>query len=328
MPLLPRGLAVLLGVCLTGVVAASVPAVAAPADAPDPLATLPTATAHGLLFPEEAPPGANDWACRPSSAHPEPVVLVHGTFGNSYQAWRYMAPEIARAGHCVFTLNYGAGRGDPVKGTGDIRASARELARFVDHVRDVTGARQVSIVGHSQGGMMPRWYLRREGGADLDDPSRNKVARLVSLAATHHGTSISGVMTITSALGVAPAAGALLGEAVEQQAAGSSFMNELNREGDTVPGVHYTALATRYDVVATPYQGSFLTAGPGATVRNILLQDGCPLDLTDHVAITYDPRALHFVLNALDPARAATPEGRAAPCPPFAPAGGVPLTQL
>jgi hypothetical protein len=34
----------------------------------------------------------------------------------------------------------------------------------------------------------------------------------------------------------------------------------------------------------------------------VTLQDGCPLDLGDHLAIIYDRRALAFVENALDPA--------------------------
>jgi triacylglycerol lipase len=34
-------------------------------------------------------------------------------------------------------------------------------------------------------------------------------------------------------------------------------------------------------------------------VTNVLLQDDCPLDLSEHVAITDDPVAIQWVLNAL-----------------------------
>lgn len=40
-------------------------------------------------------------------------------------------------------------------------------------------------------------------------------------------------------------------------------------------------------------------------MRNVLLQDLCPLDLSEHLAIGLSDRiAFHEVANALDPARA------------------------
>lgn len=33
--------------------------------------------------------------------------------------------------------------------------------------------------------------------------------------------------------------------------------------------------------MVTPYRSTFLTAGPGATVRNITFQDGCAIDFID-----------------------------------------------
>ena len=45
-----------------------------------------------------------------------------------------------------------------------------------------TGAAKVSMVGHSQGGMMPRYYIKFLGGA-------SKVDDLVGLSPSNHGTS-------------------------------------------------------------------------------------------------------------------------------------------
>jgi triacylglycerol esterase/lipase EstA (alpha/beta hydrolase family) len=159
---------------------------------------------------------------------------------------------------------------------------------------------QVDIVGHSQGGVMPRQYLKLNGGA-------GKVHSLVTLGATHHGGTLSGIGTLAGALGLLGLSVPLLGTAAVQQVRGSEFLSALNAGGDTIPGVTYTVIATRYDEISTPYAATFLTAGPGATVHNVTLQDGCPIDLSDHVSMSYSPRAIGIVRKALDPLAPAPP---------------------
>ncbi|MBF6090294.1 lipase, partial [Nocardia cyriacigeorgica] len=70
---------------------------------------------------------------------------------------------------------------------------------------------------------------------------------------------------------------------------------------DTVAGVDYTIVGSRYDEITNPYDLTFLKPGPGATVRNITLQEGCEQDISDHLTMMYSPRALSIALNALDP---------------------------
>ncbi|WP_405019813.1 lipase family protein [Kitasatospora sp. NBC_00070] len=250
----------------------------------------------GFPKPGVAPDGANDWSCRPGPAHPNPVVLVHGTFENMNDNWGGAAPLLANNGYCVYALDYGGPAGDPIQGTGPIEASAAQLAAFVDRVTAATGAARVDLVGHSQGGMMPRHYLKNLGGAA-------KVDKLVGLAPSNHGTTLLGLTGPASTLGLLePANRFLLGPACPacvQQERGSAFLTALNAGGDTVPGVRYTVIASRFDEVVTPYDSAFLT---GPDVTDITLQDGCPLDAADHLEIAYDPVALTHVLNALDPA--------------------------
>jgi hypothetical protein len=90
--------------------------------------------------------------------------------------------------------------------------------------------------------------------------------------------------------------------ALADQVTGSDFLKRLNAGGDTVPGVRYTVIATRYDEVVTPWRSQYLN---GPDVRNVLLQDLCAVDLSEHVAVgLLDRIAFHEVANALDPARA------------------------
>ncbi|GHE96256.1 lipase [Streptomyces spiralis] len=257
------------------------------------VATVPAATAHASDAPSS---GWNDYNCRPSAAHPRPVVLVHGTFGNSVDNWLSLAPYLEDRGYCVFSLDYGQLPGVPLfHGLGPIDTSAGQLSAFVDKVLTATGAAKVDLVGHSQGGMMPRYYLKFLGGAA-------KVNALVGLAPDNHGTTLSG---LTNLLPYFPGAEDLLTATtpgLADQITGSDFLTKLNEGGDTVPGVHYTVIATKYDEVATPWRSQYLT---GSDVRNVLLQDLCPVDLSEHLAIgLFDRVAFHEVANALDPPHA------------------------
>lgn len=279
--------------------------------------SLPKALVAWAADPQGAPPGANDWGCRPTPAHPYPVVLVHGTFENQRFNWNALAPLLKNEGYCVFSFNYGATQGTQLtggfaNGLAPVKQSARELAAFVDRVRSATGAGKVDIVGHSQGGMMPRYYTNKLAG-------NTKVRMLVGLSPSNHGTSLSGLVDFARLLGpIGDLAVRLVTDfcpACGDQIRGSAFMQELNAGGDTVAGVQYTVIQTKYDEVVTPYDSAFLTpAAAGHVVRNVLVQNGCPIDLSDHLAIPFDRRALTLVLNALDPSHP-----QALPCVPVAP---------
>jgi triacylglycerol esterase/lipase EstA (alpha/beta hydrolase family) len=260
--------------------------------------------------PSASPPGANNWSCKPSGAHPRPVVLVHGTFADMSDSWQALSPLLADSGYCVFALNYGsyAGSGSlGVYATGDIAQSAQQLSAFVNQVLSATGASQVDLVGHSQGGMMPRYYLRFLGGA-------SKVHALVGLAPSNHGTTLEGLFTLAGYLPGADAFVATLCPACEQQAAGSAFLTRLNAGGETVAGVSYTVIESANDEVVTPYTSAFLS---GPNVTNILLQSQCPLDQGEHLSMPYDHIADADVLNALDPGHPVVPA-----CTPVLPVVG------
>jgi pimeloyl-ACP methyl ester carboxylesterase len=224
-------------------------------------------------------------------------VLLHGTFLNPTEQWPIGGPYFAARGYCVFELDYGQYAGIPlVHGIGPIEDSARQLADYVDRVLAATGADRVDIVGHSQGGgPLPRYYLKFLGGAA-------KVHTLVGIAPTNHGGTASGILTLAQQV---PGATEVVGVACPscaEQLVGSDFNQRLDAGGDTVPGVRYTTIVTRLDEVMTPYTNQFLV---GPDVRNVVVQDLCPLDVSGHVLIgTADGVALHEVANALDPAGA------------------------
>ncbi|GAA0400520.1 esterase/lipase family protein [Streptomyces luteireticuli] len=241
--------------------------------------------------------GWNNWSCKPSAAHPNPVVLLHGTWANQWDTWFFLAPTLAKKGYCVYSLDYGKLPYMPgFNGQGPLVKSAGEVSAFVDKVLKSTGGKKVDIVGHSQGGgPLPRYYLNFMNGAA-------KVDKLIGLAPDNHGSTASGFGTLAR---MVPGVGKVLSLAVpgvEDQIVGSAFMKKLNSRPDTVPGVKYTVISTKYDEMATPYKSQQLS---GKNVRNVVVQDLCKLDFSEHNMLgMVDKIAHHEVTNALDPAHA------------------------
>ncbi|GAA4109825.1 alpha/beta fold hydrolase [Nocardioides fonticola] len=291
---------------ITAVVGLALPAAVAPAQAADgdlpvPYGFIPSAVLGGLP-PNGNAPGSNDFSCKPTAEHPLPVVLVHGLLGNRSTNWQTFAPLLHNEGYCVFALTYGRTLPFPLDqfgGLADIRRSAGELKAFVARVLAATGAPQVDIVGHSEGTVMPDYYVKFLGGAPF-------VHRYVSLAPLWHGTNVLGGATLAQAgepFGLTGLVRLLLrpfAPSLTQLLTGSSFIKEL-RSGGTpaVAGVEYTNIVTKYDQLVTPY-----TSGIEPGMTNVVVQDLCPRDYSEHFEIVADPIAARVVLNALDPANA------------------------
>lgn len=297
---MPRWQLRLTGLCALAVSTALLSTSTASADepAPTPSYSYLGGVATHLANPGSAPPGANDPTCRPTAQRPEPVVLLHG-LSNQTITWNTMAPVLRAHGYCVFSTDYGVGQLGSLGAVSPIDVSAAQIAAFIDQVLATTGAEKVDVIGHSMGGAVPFYYLNYLGGIP-------KVDDYIAMAAPLDGTTLSGLQTMFAAiLDHTPDLEALLSTQCGpcQLTPGSPYLRVLNPDPAIAPDIDFTTIVTRYDEVATPYSTGML-AGPN--VRNIVVQDLCATDFTEHYQLTSDPVAIHAVLDTLDPGTAQT----------------------
>ncbi|MCP2341594.1 esterase/lipase family protein [Actinomadura rupiterrae] len=241
--------------------------------------------------------GFNDWNCRPSAAHPRPVLLLHGLGGNGPGNFLSLGPFLAGQGYCVFAPTYGEALPPiPVGGFVHIDQSAKEIAGTIDQILAATGADRLDLVGHSEGGFQSLYVPKFTGRAD-------RIDRVVALAPPTHGTTFANLVTIAQKLGIMPQVNQVL------QAAGCAACTELVTGGASVaklttgpiaqPGVTYTVLASHSDALVTPNDTAFVRE-PGVT--NAYVQDTCPNDPVGHIGLAYDSGVAQLIANALDPA--------------------------
>lgn len=233
----------------------------------------------------------DDWRARTSPERPWPVMLVHGTSVSNGDFHR-LATKLRELGWAVFIPAYGQ------RATNPIEDSAAQISAYIDMVLYATRSEKIILVGHSQGGVLGRYYIKRLNGA-------SKVKHLISLASPHHGTSLGGML---SGLVHSDRSTELMhrmidgyfGPAGNQQIIGSKFLTELNSDGDIVPGPGYTCFATRTDSTVVPAESGFL-AGPG--VNNAWIQDHYPLTVVLHEDMPRNRHVRSLVVNTIEQLR-------------------------
>jgi Lipase (class 2) len=212
----------------------------------------------------------------------EPVLLVPGTT---------MTPEKNFSWNWIRALNAQGRPWCSVELPGSAMADIQVAGEYVVSAIRTMHQRaksRIDVLGHSQGGMVPRWALRfwPDVRAMVDDQ--------VGMAPSNHGTLDSIPVCL---LGCAPA--------FWQQAANSNFIRALNSHQETFAGIDYTAIYTITDEVVTPNLddsgSSALRPGGGGAITNVAIQDVCPTDLAEHLAIgTIDNTAYRLAIDALD----------------------------
>ncbi|WP_163572177.1 esterase/lipase family protein [Fodinicola feengrottensis] len=256
------------------------------------LANLGQGIAASTPNPAGSPAGVNVSSCQPSAAHPRPVVLITGTFGNMIDDWSGLGPTLANRGYCVYSTVIGGSPSSLIQTIGAVATSAAQIGTFVTQVRSRTGAAQVDLVGHSQGGLIGEYYLKNLNGA-------SKVHSFVGLSPTTHGTTLDGLALLGKAFGITDVIGAAC-PACGDQVPGSAVVTALNAGPVAQPGVSYTIIETRNEFVVTPAGTAAFIAEPGVT--NTWVQNSCPFDAVDHASLSYDKGVYDLVDNALDPA--------------------------
>jgi Lipase (class 2) len=245
-----------------------------------------------------APPSAgfDNWNCRPSAAHPQPVVLLHGLGATGPENFAELGPYLASAGYCAYATTYGeAIPGVPVGGLTAIPQSATQIAAFIGQVRASTGAKKVDLVGHSEGAFEALY------GPKFVSGEASEVDRVVALAPPTHGTTFASLVTIAGDLGALAAVDAVLAvggcPACTELTTGSALIASLNSGPVVQPGIAYTIIASTHDELVTPFGTEFVSGADNETV-----QASCPLDPVGHIGLAFDSDVAELVVNALDPA--------------------------
>ncbi|WP_291314576.1 esterase/lipase family protein [Corynebacterium sp. UBA2622] len=217
------------------------------------------------------PEGTNNPECTAD----EIVVLVHGTDATFYADYALIGETLARAGWCVYGIDYGYGENS--YGWAPLTSSAAQIDRLVDNAMATSGATRVHMVGYSQGATVSRYWV--------NEMSKGRAASWFGLGSPTAGLDLPAVGQQVQA---SSAQQSIIAPALLDHVRGSEVMRSLTST-PTIPGVRYATFGSRFDGVLSVIDQQL----PGAT--NIVLQDVCPSDLSGHFFLPYNPTVVEAI---------------------------------
>ncbi|MHA1969851.1 MAG: esterase/lipase family protein [Candidatus Hodarchaeales archaeon] len=94
----------------------------------------------------------------PSARFNEPILMMHG-YGTSHTMFNWFARELWYAGfRFLFALDCNE--------SSELLEASKRLEKVINEIREITNAERISIIAHSTGGIIARYYTKFTIGAD------------------------------------------------------------------------------------------------------------------------------------------------------------------
>ena len=204
------------------------------------------------------------------------MLLVHG-FLATPRVVGWLAARLGRLGYCAHGVDLGGLFGH--LNARPVEELAGVVAERVEQLTREHGCERIDLVGHSEGGLIGRYYVQKLDGA-------RRVRHLVTLGTPHRGTrwAYSGRLVRH----VLPS--------LRQMAPGSPLLRDL--ADDSFPGsVRLTSIYSQRDFICPPLSCRLETRGE-PHLKNVEVIRGGHLDLLFGAGIS---SIIHRVLESAEP---------------------------
>lgn len=202
-----------------------------------------------------------------------PILLVPGTVETAEHAYSWGYQKVLREqGYPVCTVAL------PNGGTGDMQTTVEYVVSAIRSMSNTSG-REISIIGHSQGGLLPAAAIRYwpDMASRIDD--------IVSLDSPYGGSRL--VDYVCDSTHACPA--------LAWQVTRNNDWSRALRRYPVPAGVSFTSIGTNNtDLIFPSPDATYL---PGA--KNVFVQDVCAGRYVDHIGMLSDAPAHAIAMDAL-----------------------------
>lgn len=211
----------------------------------------------------------------------EPVLLLQG-FVHTRGTLDVLEGRLRRDGFPVFSLNLGGFLN--IYNTRPIEDLAALIGSKADKLAARHGFERLSIIAHSMGGLVSRYYIQKLGGGA-------RVKTLITLGSPHHGTPTALVAAVPPL--------SLITRCGYQMLPGSDLVQTLDAT-PLPPEVKLVSIYSRTDLVC-PYRYSVLEPSDTGRVRNLCV------DGIGHTSLLHSERVYRLIRRELEPEEALVP---------------------